>query len=188
MKDFTDIHNHIFLGADDADEDYEEGIKLLQRAYDDGVSTIICTPHFRHFSGRKNLSYIKDLFEDFKGEAEKKVPGLNLHLGQELVYCTQLPRLIEDGEVLTLANSSYVLVEFSPKVEFTDMEFGIEQLLNINKKPILAHVERYECLAYDNMESIIRLRDMGAYLQADSEAVLGNSGGMQTAFTKKLLK
>ncbi len=46
-KGIYDIHCHIVPGVDDGATDIEETGKLLRMEYEQGVRTIIATPHFR---------------------------------------------------------------------------------------------------------------------------------------------
>ena len=45
--ELTDIHCHILPGVDDGADTMEEARKMLRLEYEDGVRTIIATPHYR---------------------------------------------------------------------------------------------------------------------------------------------
>ncbi|MGZ6203065.1 MAG: CpsB/CapC family capsule biosynthesis tyrosine phosphatase, partial [Thermodesulfobacteriota bacterium] len=40
-----DLHNHILYGRDDGAETLEESIRMCRIGYQDGVRTIVATPH-----------------------------------------------------------------------------------------------------------------------------------------------
>ena len=44
--EYTDIHSHILPGVDDGAADMEETMSMLKAAYEQGVRTIIATPHY----------------------------------------------------------------------------------------------------------------------------------------------
>ena len=52
--------------------------------------------------------------------------------------------------------------------------------------PVVAHVERYECLR--DIGRIEDLQEMGALIQINADSVLGIDGRMFKRYTKKLLK
>lgn len=47
IKGIYDIHCHIVPGVDDGATDIGETVKLLRMEYEQGVRTVIATPHFR---------------------------------------------------------------------------------------------------------------------------------------------
>ena len=49
------------------------------------------------------------------------------------------------GELLTLADSRYVLVEFMPWVPYSEIQ-DVSGHIQYQYRPILAHVERYDVL------------------------------------------
>ena len=67
---------------------------------------------------------------------------INLHLGNELYIHPDLPELLEKGEVLTLAESDYILVEF-PFQNYKDEYDEILYELALRYRIIIAHPERY---------------------------------------------
>lgn len=50
IKGIYDIHCHIVPGVDDGATDIGETVKLLRMEYEQGVRTVIATPHFRSSS------------------------------------------------------------------------------------------------------------------------------------------
>lgn len=48
IKGIYDIHCHIVPGVDDGATDIRETVKLLWMEYEQGVRTVIATPHFRY--------------------------------------------------------------------------------------------------------------------------------------------
>ena len=44
-----DMHCHILPGVDDGSSSIEESIQMGKLAYENGIDTIICTPHYKQF-------------------------------------------------------------------------------------------------------------------------------------------
>ena len=53
--------------------------------------------------------------------------------------------------------------------------------------PVIAHIERYECVC-DDPDIAGELRNMGALVQVNADAVLGNDGRAPKKICRKLLK
>ena len=72
---------------------------------------------------------------------------LRLLLGAEILYTDMTCRLLSEGRVPTLAGTEYVLVEFMPGVRYDALYKALEGILRAGFLPVVAHVERYACLA-----------------------------------------
>lgn len=42
----VDTHNHILPGIDDGAKNFEESLRMCQIAVDEGIKTIVATPHY----------------------------------------------------------------------------------------------------------------------------------------------
>lgn len=185
--DLIDIHCHILSGVDDGAKSMEESLKMLQIAQENAIRTIIVTPHNK--PGRHNVhipsmnAYMKQLQEQMNRI------GLSIELigGSELYYRMELAQELHGGVARTMADSRYVLVEFGPMDDYDYLRNGVYDLLAEGYFPIIAHVERYQCLL-DHVDRIEDLSGMGAYIQVNAGSVMGDGGFKVKSFTRKLLK
>lgn len=188
MKGITDIHCHILYGVDDGSDSIEESIKLLKKEYTQGVENIILTPHFHMGECMPPKSKVLSHFQCLKEQAGKILPQLNLYLGNEIMACNDMVRMLNEGEIFTLADTGYVLVEFYPTVHYEEMLRYVSMLLNGGYSPIIAHVERYQCLTKAfkkiNEKNIFHLIEMGAYMQVNASSVYGRN----VKFVEKLIE
>lgn len=46
-RGLTDMHCHVIPGVDDGVKDMEEALRMIKIEYEEGVRTIIATPHYR---------------------------------------------------------------------------------------------------------------------------------------------
>lgn len=187
MENFFDIHCHILPGIDDGSRSMEETVKMLSLAYESGTREILATPHFHPRRGHAPAEKVLKKVEEVQKIAAEKFPGLSLYPGNELYYCHDIIEKISDGEVLTLNNSSYVLVEFSFTEELRKIKTGLNRILMGGYSPVLAHVERYEELTGD-WDALEELTEAGVYLQINAETLQGKLGMGKKRFVKKLLK
>ena len=75
--------------------------------------------------------------------AAKEFPDVKLYLGNEVLLCNDMVEKLDAGNILTMANSRYVLIEFYPTEDYATIERAISLLLNGGYIPIIAHCERY---------------------------------------------
>ena len=88
------------------------------------------------------------------------------------------PAFLANGIARTLADSRYILVEFSPGVVTSPLQQGLSRLLENGSYVILAHLERYDTL-YQDFGRVEELYNMGVYLQANARPVYGKTGGIR---------
>lgn len=185
MGYFIDMHCHCLPGIDDGAATMEDSLQMLQTAYADGIRKVIATPHFHHRRGHVPKEVILQKLEEVKEAVRGICPELELYPGNELHYSSKLPELLAENQVCTLANSRYVLVEFSPEKDFSEMR---NALLNVQSQgvwPVLAHIERYLCLV-SKPQLAVELAEMGVYLQVNADGVLGNYGRKEKKLIKKM--
>ncbi len=184
---YTDIHTHILPGVDDGSSSVEETMQMLTAAYDEGVRTIFATPHY--IPGRRNagVEHLQEIYERICREAETVLPDLNIYLGNEIYYKDNVVNDIKSRRALTLAGTDYLLVEFSTRSEFNKIFQAVRSVTEAGYRPIIAHMERYGCL-YKKERLIEDLMDAGAYIQINTESLVGNFLDRQAAFCRKLLE
>ena len=106
-----DIHNHVLPGIDDGSRNKEESISILKKLNDIGF---ICTPHYicgtRY---NKNNRDKKILLNQIKSDLIKDNIKVDLYLGNEVYINNEINELVLKGEISTLDNSRFILVELS---------------------------------------------------------------------------
>ena len=167
-KPFTDIHCHILHGVDDGAKTLEEALLALEQAEKQGVKKIILTPHHAPEDGLSPERILK-MAAQLRQAALDKGISVDLHTGQECLYHSELPGLLEQGEVLTLARSRYVLVAFQEEISWFMLRSGCAKLQEYGFVPILAHYERYRCMDTGNRAA--ELKRMGCLLQVNAETI-----------------
>jgi len=162
-----DIHSHILPFVDDGSGSVENSIAMLEDAISFGVTDMFLTPHYR---SRCKLSAeeIKVEFEKFLAVVKEKGLPINLHLGQELFYTQELKAKLKDKTVATLANSKYILVEFSTETE-TDIPEAVYELSLLGFIPIVAHLERYY---YADDRTAFEIKQAGGLVQINAESAI----------------
>lgn len=182
-----DIHCHILPGVDDGAEDIKQARKLLQLACDDGTKAIICTPHYHIGRVVTSVEQNTKAFEKLKILVAKEFPEIRVFLGQEIYYTHRTLEKLKRGELLTMCNSDYVLLEFSHMTDFEVIRDAVYELYDEGFLPIVAHVERYAQLA-GKPELVSELIRHGAYIQVNASTVTAGLTNPLRKFAMKLLK
>jgi protein-tyrosine phosphatase len=183
---YIDIHAHILPEVDDGSGSMEETLQMLTIAYRQGIRTIIATPHYACGMNNITADKLKAVRDRVQAEAAKIDKEFQIFLGNELYYSDSIIEDLKAQKALTLAESMYILVEFSVKSSYNTIYNGFKSLILSGYVPILAHVERYECLR-KNESRIEELIELGAYIQMNSSSLLGGFLDSEAAYNRKLL-
>lgn len=187
MKGMFDIHNHILYGVDDGSKTFEMTKNMLEIAYNEGTRGIILTPHHNPYRWKNEVGTLRERCEEIKAYCAEKYEDLEIYLGNEIYYFEDALKDLEEGRALTMADSKYVLIEFMPSTEYNDIVHAIMDVQQSGYYPIVAHVERYECLLKDP-SNIEEMKELGAFIQVNASGVMGERSRLEKKFIKGLLK
>ncbi len=183
-----DIHSHIIPCVDDGAKSLKQSHNMIDIAVENGISTIIVTPHRMPEGKNAPPDLIKARVELLKDYISKKNYDLEILPGNEIYYHAESAEQLEEGRALTLAGTDCVLVEFSPMDDARYIRNSVSELQNMGYRPIIAHVERYASLCKAPFEMIEELREMGIMIQVNAMSVTGGFGKTSKDIAKKLLK
>lgn len=185
---YVDIHSHILYGVDDGPDNIETSREMMMIAYAEGIRKIVATPHFH--PGKCTMGYeeLRKRFELFKEQMKDVCPQIELRLGREVYYTSDVLDDLEKDVNLSMENTKYILVEYYPTVEYSYIRTSINNILQMGYTPIIAHIERYICV-FEDWKLARELKSMGAIIQVNASSVLGGSiGGKMKKFVKRLMK
>jgi len=167
-----DLHTHILPEMDDGARSIEESISMLRLQREQGVSTVVLTPHFY-----RNREQPESFFQRRKVCMERLMEALpegerlpDLLLGAEVSW---MPNLCDWEELpqLCIGNTNNMLLEL-PVTPWTDRL--VNQLYDLMGRtgitPILAHLERY--LRTQRREMVEAVLSLELPVQLSSEALL----------------
>ena len=183
-----DIHSHIIPGVDDGARNFEDSVQIVRWLASQGVTDVIATPHYvyetDYVSPRaQNLQ----LLEGLKDRLVDEGVDVKVYLGNEIYIDRDIARLIRAGEMSTMADSEYLLVELPLNDEYSDWEDILIDLMNRGYQVILAHPERYEIVQKD-YEIVKRLHEAGILLQCNLASLVGRYGKRAQKIIRKIAK
>lgn len=186
----ADIHSHLAPGVDDGARDVGESLAAIDRLAADGVRHVLTTPHvdasilMRHGAFARVQRAVEDAWAMVVERCRERHPGIELHLGREIMLDTARPDL--DDPRVRLNGSRYVLVEF-PRLRIPDGSENVLYYIAVRERvPIVAHVERY---SYEGeAENILgEWRAIGAAFQVNAASLVGKYGPAAQALSWELL-
>ena len=185
MRDLYDIHCHILPGVDDGAKDMDMALSMIEKEIDAGVETIILTPHFRKEMFEPDMEDIWSAYDTLVDETRNR--NIRLYLGCEFHANMEMVETLDRDFRPTLADSRYVLTEFSSSSTRAFIKERADALLTAGYYPIIAHIERYEATRLD-LNFVEELDDMGACMQINADSIIGKEGFFIKRFCIKLMK
>lgn len=187
MEGYSDIHCHVLYGVDDGARDIGRSLDMLSYMYDEGIRTVIMTPHYHAEYVKTGVNALSERFEKLctAARSDSRLSTMRLYLGSEVHYFPSIIEWLDEGKVLTMAGSDYVLTEFSYSATLREITDGVSLLVNAGYHPVIAHLERCSELT-DDLDGVRHLIEMGAYVQVNTESLY--TGLFRRSFAVKLLK
>ena len=183
-----DVHCHILPGLDDGATNYEQSLRMLQMAQEQGIRKIIATPHYTPRHKCASPDTVRKKADELQAAADQRGIDIRIYAGNEIFYHAEVPDLLEDGKILTLADSDIALLEFSPAVDATYVRNAVSEVQSAGFEVMIAHVERYDNLFHGkNLDKIKELHDMGALLQVNTTSLTGGMGSSVKRQVKRML-
>ncbi|HWS71393.1 MAG TPA: CpsB/CapC family capsule biosynthesis tyrosine phosphatase [Thermoanaerobaculia bacterium] len=169
-----DIHHHCLPGIDDGPRELAEAVALCRRAADEGVETIVATPHvlrgrWQNTSRAKLESLIEALREQVGAYPR-------LVLGSEYFFAHDMTEVLASGNaIIPINDSRYVLVEFAAHSVPPLIEQAFYRVQLEGWTPIVAHPER-NLVFQSKPELLSTLVRLGARTQVTCGSLLGDFG------------
>ena len=183
----VDMHCHVLAAVDDGSQNMEQTIEMLRIASEEGISAMIVTPHYK--DGRHNASVqtILSRIAQVQEEVVRQGIFVDLYPGNEIFYFHGVEDMLDKGHILTLNNTDRVLIEFSPSSDYTYIRNALDGIRASGYVPIIAHIERYECMLRD-MTRVKELKNMDIEVQVNVSSAAGKLGSRVQKYIYEMLK
>ena len=84
--EIIDIHCHVLPGLDDGSRSMEETVNMLRIAEDEGITEMICTPHYKNGHHNASKKTILERLAEVKEAALEQGIHVKLHFGNEVLF------------------------------------------------------------------------------------------------------
>jgi protein-tyrosine phosphatase len=169
-----DIHHHCLPDVDDGPREWDEAVDMCRMAADEGIDTIIATPHV--LRGRWRTPERAELESRIATLREKTGDHPRLLLGSEYFFAHDMAEVLRSGQpIIPLADSRYVLVELAASSVPPLIEQPLYRIQLDGWIPILAHPERNAVLQA-RTDLLLELIEHGLRMQITAGSLLGEFG------------
>lgn len=183
-----DIHCHILPGVDDGPQFQDESIAMARRAVEDGVHTIVATPHTLDGIYINTVIDVNSRVAALQEVLSKDHIEVQLYAGAEVHLCPHIIKRIETGEAGTINNArKYMLLEFPVQTIPGGVKHEIFALKLNGITPILTHPERNAMIQQDP-DILYELVSMGALSQVTAMSLTGEFGAFARRSAEVLLR
>ena len=183
-----DLHCHILPGLDDGPPAMEMALEMCRIAVDDGIRTIVATPHMLNGVYAIPPALVHKSIEEISRILEKEsiplrvLPGADIHVDNSLIEC------LDNGELLTVADRGrHLLLEFPQDTVPREVKDLLFQLQLKGLTPIITHPER-NVEIQQNVDLLKEFIQMGNLTQITAGSLVGTFGSRIKEFTQKLLE
>lgn len=181
-----DLHSHILPGVDDGAKTLDDALAIARMAEDDGIEVMACTPHFMPGMYDNEAKDIRARVRQLNAVLEREGFNLALVVGSDAHVRPDFVEKLRAGEILTLHDSRYVLVEPPHQVmpqRLEDLFFNISVSGYV---PILTHPERLKWIetGYPVVESLAR---SGVWMQITAGSLSGRFGKRPQYWAQRML-
>jgi protein-tyrosine phosphatase len=182
-----DIHSHILPGIDDGAKTEQDSLEMARAAVNEGITTIVATPHHRNGSFDNDrdgiLMWVETLRELIVAE---DIPLMVLP-GQETRMHGEMIEELEQQTMLPINDTRYVFVEF-PSQHVP--RYASQMLFDIQVGgyiPVIVHPERNQELI-EHPQKLYNFVKKGALTQVTAGSLLGKFGKSIQKYARQLIE
>lgn len=135
-----DTHCHLLPGLDDGPQSMNGSLELARRLVEDGVSLVLCTPHFSRAFPTRHADAV-DRFTALKNALGEASMPLRVELGAEVGPAHAVSTPVEELQHRAVAGR-YLIVEVLPDSPVGLFDAVADRLEESGLVPIFAHPER----------------------------------------------
>ena len=184
-----DIHTHILPGVDDGAPYMEIALEMANQAVQSGVDRLVMTPHCNvpeMFDNYNDDNVLRNQMQVFQEQVQEAGIPLKLYTGMEVFGTLDVPAYLEEGRLLTMNDTRYLLMEFSFGGDADDVTSILHEVRRLDYVPVIAHPERYRYVQEDPGVVDYWIR-MGCGVQVNKGSILGRFGRQAYACSMFLL-
>jgi protein-tyrosine phosphatase len=167
---FVDIHVHLLAGLDDGPANPEDALEMCHMALADGTGHAAALAHQGEGWPDNDPERILAAVEILRQQLHAAQLPLKITPFAEVMVNLDIEDNFDAGNYLTLNNQGkFILLEFPPNIGL-DVRPIAFSFLERKIQPIIAHIERYQQLFFDE-EALSQLARAGCILQVNASTL-----------------
>ena len=183
-----DIHCHILPNIDDGPSSMDESIAMARLAVDDGIHTIVATPHSLNGVYTTTVTQIVEKVAELHVALARHEIKLQVCPGSDVHICPGLVDRIAEEQACTINDANkYIILEFPTQMIPPGVKDELFQLKLQGITPVISHPERIALIQRDGslMKEFIA---MGALGQVTAMSVTGDFGMQVQETAEELIR
>lgn len=181
-----DLHCHILPGIDDGPETLGEAVEMCRIAADDGITTIVATPHFR--PGKYDNLDIADRLTRLRSEIARQGIAVEVLSGADVTVTPELPFYLAQNPQLTVnGTGKYFLAELPHDAVPARWEEFLLSFRGRGITPIITHPERNHWFI-SHPDALRPFVLAGGLVQITAMSILGKNGVESRNYSRYLLR
>ena len=182
-----DLHVHLLPGLDDGPPDPDESLEMCRLCWEDGVRTVVATPHIVREVYENDRASILQAAAGFQALLRERQIPLRVLPGADVRLEHDTPERLERGELCTINDGRrYLLIELPDVLSEQGFARSLAALRKKGVIPIVSHPERIP-LFQENPEAMYTLVYSGVPLQVTAHSLTGGFGKPIRALTERML-
>ncbi len=173
-----DMHCHCLPGVDDGAQDWKQSQSLCAALISEGINVVVATPHqLGRYDGCIDASGIRDRVRELNLWLTQNQWPLAILPGAEVRVDERVLELIEQDQLMTMADEKQVVLLELPFDMFIDIRPLLSQLADHNIRAIIAHPERNRELSI-RPQRVMEWAEYNPALQITASSLLGRFGNV----------
>jgi protein-tyrosine phosphatase len=171
-----DIHAHVLPGLDDGPANMGEALALVRAAVDNGIDTIIATPHMLDGIYNATRDGIFAALAELNDVIDEHGLVVTILAGGDVHAETEVPDLLRRGDLVTVADrGKHLMLELPPDVVPRELDQLLFSMQLQGVRPIISHPERNRVIQEDPNQ-LLSLVQAGGLTQITAASVVGDFG------------
>ncbi len=176
MFDYAEVHCHCLPGLDDGPDTPEEAVELCRSLADQGVRTVVATPHQLGSYGLTNdAARVREAVRSLSARLADEGIDIDVRPGGDVRVDENFLDLLDQDRILTVADAGRAVLLELPHRTFVEIGGLVEDLVGRGIVPVVTHPERHPHLQKQPAR-LVAWANRGAAVQITSGSLLGHFG------------
>lgn len=181
-----DLHCHMLPALDDGAPDLATSLDMARIAVKDGITFTACTPHIYPGLYDNTSTTIRQAVTALQARLIEEGIPLEITFGADTHLAPNLVASLRSGQIPTLHDTRYFLLEPPHHVAPPRLEETVFNLLTAGYTPVITHPERLSWIE-NYYDIFVTLAQKGAWMQVTAGSLTGRFGATAQYWGEQLL-